>query len=129
MNINNNIRSELFELLNEISQSHPNEMLNYYNYETVKKMKIVENELFGDCEFLELNTIDDFVKWINKLRNAKRSFSRNLSNVIIKADYLNSSGLCSDAISVLEDFICNCPSPFYSSCAQNELSKYRTLGK
>jgi len=125
MNISDEKRSLLFNFLDELSELDRHALEMRFSEDLVNSVRLIFCELIGNEEFPDSLTAAQFPELIFKLREIKRTWSRELGNAIIFAAENADNGHVQIAIDILKSFQEVCPSPFYNGIAQVQIDRYK----
>jgi hypothetical protein len=122
MPISDEKRSYIFDLLDTWAAMDIDDLEKEVSKENIDILFDLNTELLADHVDRENMTPQEFCELVDELREAKRYWSRQLGDVIIKASDLAEVSGKEPAISMLREFKAKCPSRFYLRIADTEIA-------
>ncbi len=118
-------KREAFELLDEIGDLKHEDIEKYFKEDVFVLVGILLSELTEDEVLPAPITPSIFVNLIRKLHKIKKLWGRRLGDSLIASADKADIGDSEAAITLLNEFISNCPSRFFKEYAQNEINYYK----
>ena len=122
MPISDEHRSYIFDLLEDWAAMDSKELETEASKENIDILFDLSKELSADHMERENMTSQEFCELVEELREAKRFWSRQLGDVIIKASDLAKVAGKEPALSLLREFKTKCSSRFYREVADNQMA-------
>lgn len=119
------IEKKLFDLLDKLAQQDKENVKEYHskdNVDALKKLAILLNDQMSISDDM---TSSAFADCVYELRQIKQTWSRKLGTALIMASENRKNGDLDSAISILENFIKDCPSLFYRDVASIQIDNYK----
>jgi hypothetical protein len=115
----------LFTLLDKLAEYDREELRTRFSNENIVSICTLARYLLDEIVKPEALTPSGFIDLVYKLRKYKKEGSRKLGGSLILADSMIKENNLGGAITVLDNFIDACPSPFYRGIAEVQKNKYQ----
>ncbi len=117
---------DAFNILDELVECNQAELMTKYKDAAIRySIQLLNNDLIGDSLSIDDISSNDLYNLVYKLRDIRKTWSQNFSKAIILEKRSAKKGDDELARSILEDFVRNCPSPFYIRMANNRIEHYK----
>lgn len=120
-----NEKAELFDLLDDLAQKDKDNLKAYHSKVNINKLKKLAIELSDQMSIPDEITEAEFADRVYELRQIKQKWSRILGDTLITAAENENHGDLNSAISILNEFIEDCPSLFYRGIAGTQINNYK----
>lgn len=113
-------RRAIFGKLDELSQLSETELAGKFSNDNLSLVRDLMGELVRRIDdWGDLHRPDEFAKAIHHLREIKRTWSRNLGQLILESEETYRAGKTTEAMEMIDKFLDQCPSSFYREVAEN----------
>jgi isopropylmalate/homocitrate/citramalate synthase len=120
-----NEKTELFDLLDNLAQQDKESIKAYHSKKNIDALKKLAIELNDQMSISDEITASVFADRVYELRQIKQTWSHKLGDTLIMASENKNRGDLDSAISILENFVKDCPSLFYRDIAITQISNYK----